>query len=172
MHIRYMCRLHIVSSEPDTLLVLCKFFEDLLMERDPQMFYHLLQLNIHPLSIAFHWIFHGFSGYLKVEELLLLWDRILGFGNLYLVPVLAAAIFWFRSKFLLRASTQQEIYVSVKSNWDAHVHVETQLYSRLTLFFPKYTYMHRMCFRTSQRLSVSHFCNSSCSTEQINNVLY
>lgn len=120
--IRHFCRLHIVSSEQDTLVGLCKFFEDLLMEREPQVFYHLLQLNIHPLSIAFHWIFHGFAGYLKVEELLLLWDRIIGFGNLYLLPVLAAAIFWFRSKFLLRATDQQEIYVGFYLETLGHSH--------------------------------------------------
>lgn len=110
LYAKHLCRLHVVSSQPDSLIYLCKFFEDLLQSREPQLFYHLLQLNIHPLSIAFHWIFHGFAGYLRVDQLLILWDRVLGFSNLLLLPIFAASIFWLRSKWLLSTTSQQEIY--------------------------------------------------------------
>lgn len=107
---KILCRLHTVSSEKDSLLSLCKYFEDILQEKDPQLFYHLLQMNIHPLSIAFHWIFHAFAGYLNPEQLLLLWDRIIGYDNMYLLSILAASIFIFRSSFLMKTTSQQEIY--------------------------------------------------------------
>lgn len=107
---RYLCKLHTISSKNQSLIHLCKMFEDLLQNHDPQLFYHLIQLKIAPLEIAFNWIYHGFAGYLNVDQLLLLWDRILGFDNLYLLPILSVAIFSFRSKFLLRVETKQEIY--------------------------------------------------------------
>ncbi len=110
MYVKYFCRLHTVSSEKDSLLSLCKYFEDILQEKDPQLFYHLLQMNVHPLSIAYHWIFHAFAGYLIPEQLLVLWDRILGFDTMYVLPILSAAIFCFRSPFLMKATSQQEVY--------------------------------------------------------------
>lgn len=113
LYTRYFCKLHLISSDPQSLIGLCKMFEDLLQQREPQMYYHLLQLKIQPLRIAFNWICFAFSGFLNSNELLLLWDRILGFDNLYLIPVLAAAIFSFRSKFVLKSTSDQEIYVSI-----------------------------------------------------------
>ena len=40
----------------------------------------------------------------RVEQTLLLWDRILGFDDLELLPILAAAIFVYRAKWLLQAN--------------------------------------------------------------------
>jgi len=37
------------------------------------------------LRIAFKWIVRAFSGYLSTDQLLLLWDRILGYGSLEIV---------------------------------------------------------------------------------------
>ncbi|KAL9657094.1 hypothetical protein ABK040_002720 [Willaertia magna] len=110
LYTRYFCKLNTISSHPESILSLCKLFEDLLQDKDPQLFYHLLQLNIKPLDISYKWIFYAFSGYLKVDQLLLLWDRIIGFNNLFLVPVLAVAIFLFRSKCLLKMTDRQEIF--------------------------------------------------------------
>lgn len=60
--------MHVIGSDSDCILSLCKQFENLLQERDPQLFYHLLQLKLQPLSVAFNWIFHAFVGYLNVEQ--------------------------------------------------------------------------------------------------------
>lgn len=109
--LRHFCKLHTISSHPESIVSLCKMFEDLLQERDPQLFYHLLHMKVNPLSIAFHWIFHAFAGYLNVEQLLVLWDRILAYNSLTILSVLSASIFLFRSKFLMSASTPQEIFV-------------------------------------------------------------
>lgn len=42
------------------------------------------------------WIMSGFVGYLAPSETLLLWDRIIGFDSLLVLPVLAVAIMTFR----------------------------------------------------------------------------
>jgi len=110
MYATQFCKLHTISSKPEGLISLCRLFEDLLQDKDPQLFYHLLHLKIRPLDIAFNWIFYAFSGYLQVDQLLLLWDRILGFSSLYIIPVLAVSIFLFRSKYLLKVTSRQEIF--------------------------------------------------------------
>jgi hypothetical protein len=107
----FFCGLHTISSHPDSIISLCKCFEDLLQEADSQLFYHLLQMQVHPLEIAFNWIFHAFVGYLAVDQLFMLWDRIIGFNSLLVLPVFAASLFTFRSKFLLNANNRQEVYV-------------------------------------------------------------
>jgi hypothetical protein len=65
---RHLCKLHTISSKPESLLHLCKTFEDLLQYHDPQLFYHLTEMEIQPLEIAFNWIYQAFSGYLSVDQ--------------------------------------------------------------------------------------------------------
>ena len=57
-----------------------------------------MNLGLYPLQIAFSWIRFAFAQYLRVEEILHLWDRVIAFDDLTPVAVLAAAIFAFRSK--------------------------------------------------------------------------
>lgn len=129
----YFCGLHTISSHPEGIISLCKCFEDLLQEADPQLFYHLLQMEIHPLEIAFNWIFHAFVGYLAVDQLLLLWDRIIGFNNVHILPIFAASLFTFRSKFLLNASNKQEIYVSFTTTLFI-INMSNRMYSQILLW--------------------------------------
>ena len=44
-----------------------------------------------------------------MEQVLLLWDRVLGFDSLLLLPALAVAIFAFRSRTLLVAESAEEV---------------------------------------------------------------
>jgi len=110
MYIKYFCRLHVISSKPQSLIPLCKQFEYMLQNMHPHLYYHLLELNIHPLDIAVNWIFHAFAGYLQVDQLLLLWDRVIGFSDLNLLPVLSVSIFLFRAKPVMQTTSQQEIF--------------------------------------------------------------
>lgn len=81
------------------------------------------------LHIAFKWMVRAFSGYLSTDQLLLLWDRILGYDSLEIVaggtrcvqgsvsqcqyshggllcpPVLAAAVFAFRAENLMEVTS-------------------------------------------------------------------
>ncbi|XP_056613300.1 TBC1 domain family member 19 isoform X1 [Triplophysa dalaica] len=105
MYIRYFFRLHSISSHPSGLVSLCLRFERLLQTHLPQLFYHLREIGAQPLRIAFKWIVRAFSGYLSTDQLLLLWDRILGYDSLEIVAVLAAAVFAFRAENLMEVTS-------------------------------------------------------------------
>lgn len=47
----------------------------------------------------------AFSGYLATDQLLLLWDRILGYNSLEILAVLAAAVFAFRAVNLMEVTS-------------------------------------------------------------------
>ena len=57
-----------------------------------------------PGKVALQWISSAFASLLPAEQTLILWDRIIGFDSLELLPLLAAAIFVYRAKWLLQAS--------------------------------------------------------------------
>uniref|UniRef100_A0AAQ6AE66 Rab-GAP TBC domain-containing protein n=1 Tax=Amphiprion ocellaris TaxID=80972 RepID=A0AAQ6AE66_AMPOC len=105
MYIRYFFRLHSISSSPSGIVSLCLQFERLLQTHLPQLFYHLRQIGAQPLRIAYKWMVRAFSGYLSTDQLLLLWDRILGYDSLEVVAVLAAAVFAFRAENLMEVTS-------------------------------------------------------------------
>uniref|UniRef100_A0A673IZR2 TBC1 domain family member 19-like n=1 Tax=Sinocyclocheilus rhinocerous TaxID=307959 RepID=A0A673IZR2_9TELE len=105
MYIRYFFRLHSISSHPSGIVSLCLQFERLLQTHLPQLFYHLREIGAQPLRIAFKWIVRAFSGYLSTDQLLLLWDRILGYDSLEIVAVLATAVFVFRAENLMEVTS-------------------------------------------------------------------
>ncbi|KAM6895176.1 TBC1 domain family member 19 isoform 1-T1 [Lycodopsis pacificus] len=105
MYIRYFFRLHSISSSPSGIVSLCLQFERLLQTHLPQLFYHLRQIGAQPLRIAFKWMVRAFSGYLSTDQLLLLWDRVLGYDSLEVVAVLAAAVFAFRAENLMEVTS-------------------------------------------------------------------
>ena len=65
--------------------------------------------SVSPLTYAFPWITSAFVGHLSVDQLLLVWDRIIGNDSLLVLPVLAAAIFAFRKKALMAATCAEDI---------------------------------------------------------------
>ncbi len=136
MFARYWCQLNVVRNSPPnsnlTLLPnLCSQFERLMSTQCPEVLLHMLSLNVSPLEIAFPWIHLAFSNALPVEELLSLWDRILGFDSLLILPVLAAAIFQYRGPAILRATTEAQITNLMKET--ANIKVVALLQSFLFL---------------------------------------
>ncbi|CAL1539772.1 unnamed protein product [Lymnaea stagnalis] len=105
MYMHYFFRLHSVSSHPQGIVALSLLFETLLQAEEPELFYHLKQVNCQPLKIAFKWLMRAFSGFLSSDQVLLLWDRILAFDSLEILPVLAVAIFSFRKTNLLKVQS-------------------------------------------------------------------
>lgn len=105
---RFLCPLHSLSCHHSGLLRLCVVFETLLQERSPSLVLHLRAHNMEPLHLVFKWIFYAFAGYLDPDQLLGLWDRIIGFDSLLVVPVLAAAILEFRSANLMQVTALSE----------------------------------------------------------------
>ena len=105
---KYFCYLHTLSSHNQSIISLCKLFEDLLQMFEPEVCYHLNQLGISPLKTAFPWIFYAFVGYLEIDQIYLIWDRILGFESLEILPIFAASIFVFRANLILNCSSVDE----------------------------------------------------------------
>jgi hypothetical protein len=110
MYVKYWCKLQILSSRPGSILYLSCMFESLLESTLPEVFYHCVKLGVQPLTIAFPWLFSAFVGCVTVSEVLLLWDRIVGFDSLLLLPVLACSFFSFRAKTVLNASSADELH--------------------------------------------------------------
>lgn len=54
------------------------------------------------------WISYCFIGYLEIPEVFLLFDRIIGFDSVEIVPILAAALFVYRSNLIMNCTSQEE----------------------------------------------------------------
>ena len=63
-----------------------------MQEVDKELAEHLDSLGCPALQLAFPWMFGAFVGSLPVSELLHLWDRIIGWDTLLLLPVLAVSV--------------------------------------------------------------------------------
>lgn len=109
LYIRYWSKLNAICTEPGTILPLCKLFEDLVVRSSPAVVFHLLNIGLNPLDIAFPWIHSAFSGVLDIDQVLLLWDRVIGYDSLDLVAILAAALFDFRANELERVNTREDV---------------------------------------------------------------
>ncbi|KAF0718691.1 Aste57867_1541 [Aphanomyces stellatus] len=108
MYCRYWCQLAGISSRSNSILALCKTFETLIHRHIPVVVQHLLHHSIVPLSIAFPWIQSGFSGVLEIDQVLLLWDRVVGYDSLEIIAIFAAALFTFRSEELLLVTKTED----------------------------------------------------------------
>ncbi|EFX79137.1 hypothetical protein DAPPUDRAFT_245167 [Daphnia pulex] len=102
MYVKYWSRLHRLSSHGQGIVALSVLFERLLQQQEPELWIHCLNNNIEPLRIAMPWMVQAFSGFLIPEQLLFLWDLILGFDSMLLLPLLAASIFSLRRENLHR----------------------------------------------------------------------
>ncbi|KAG5345590.1 TBC19 protein, partial [Acromyrmex charruanus] len=108
-YLRYWFRLHTVSSHEQGIVALCLLFERLLQCHEPQLWVHFKNIHIQPIKIVFKWLMRGFSGHLPPEQLLYLWDLILGYDSLEIIPLLAVTILSFRKENLLQVNTQQNV---------------------------------------------------------------
>ncbi|KAK7864633.1 hypothetical protein R5R35_012408 [Gryllus longicercus] len=108
-YMRYWFRLHEVSSHEQGILCLCLLFEKLLQRHEPQLWYHFKQIKIPPVRVVFKWLMRSFSGHLPPEQLLFLWDLILAYDSLEILPLLAVSIISFRKDNLLQVDTLQSV---------------------------------------------------------------
>ena len=99
------CKLSVLSGDSGTLLHICNTFENLLLESQPRLFLHLVNIGVNPLQIAFSWIQLGFVGILEVDQLLILWDRVIGYMDTTILGVFAASIFVYRAESLLMCTS-------------------------------------------------------------------
>ncbi|KAF6767944.1 hypothetical protein AHF37_08000 [Paragonimus kellicotti] len=83
LYIRYFHKLHTISNDCSVRCAqFMHLFERLLQVREPQLFFHLRSHGIQPIRFVFKWLMRAFSGFLAPDQVLLLWDRILGFDSL------------------------------------------------------------------------------------------
>ena len=59
--------------------------------------------------MIFKWLMRGFSGHLHPEQLLILWDLILGYDSLEILSLLAIIILSFRKESLMQVSSIESI---------------------------------------------------------------
>ncbi|KAL0040686.1 hypothetical protein WJX79_001665 [Trebouxia sp. C0005] len=112
MYARFWCRLHTIDNtagQDATLVSLCALFLHLLEEGEAEVAEHLKAVGCPPLQLALPWIMTAFAGHLAVGEVLLLWDRIIGFDSLLPLPLLAVAVIAFRRQVLLTADSREQI---------------------------------------------------------------
>ena len=88
---------------------LFRAFEDMLQSAQPEVCFHLLQLGVPALRLAAPWMIHAFVRHLEVEQVLLLWDRVIGYDSVLPLAIAAAAVIAFRRDALLAASSAVEV---------------------------------------------------------------
>jgi len=111
MYTRFFIHLHCISSHSNGILSLCCLFESLLQAKQPELFLHLRKIHADPLRLVFGWMVSVFAGYLDTHEVLLLWDRIVGFNTLAVLPVFAVAVLEFRAANLFKSTSLSEAEV-------------------------------------------------------------
>ncbi|XP_063635735.1 TBC1 domain family member 19 [Cydia splendana] len=108
-YIRYWHRLHYISTHPQGIVSLCLLYERLLEANEPLLWIHFRNININPVRVVFKWLMRAFSGHLPPDQLLLLWDAILGYDSLEILPLLALAILSFRKENIFQVNTLQNV---------------------------------------------------------------
>ena len=110
LFVRYWSVLGSIDSNLDGTVRLFRLFEVLLLWNNCDLYVYLCSIKVNPLDdIAISWICSAFTNFLDVEETLTLWDRIIGFDDLSLLPIVAVSIFMFHSEVLMGASNLQEV---------------------------------------------------------------
>ncbi|KAK9823267.1 hypothetical protein WJX72_001466 [[Myrmecia] bisecta] len=111
MYCRFWCRLHSFSNAcppASTLPSLAATFLDLVQAIEPEVCEHLERVGGGALALALPWMAGAFVEQLAVEQVLLLWDRIIGFDSLLPLPLLAVALISCRHQVLLGCDTGAE----------------------------------------------------------------
>ncbi|XP_049825872.1 TBC1 domain family member 19 [Aethina tumida] len=108
-YLRYWHRLHRICSNPQGIVSLCLQYERMLQCYEPTLWYHFKRCRIHPLRVVIKWMMRAFSGHLPLEQLLNLWDLILAYDSLEVIPMLAGSIVIFRKENLMRVDTVQGV---------------------------------------------------------------
>lgn len=73
----------------------------------------ILQLYSRSIKIVFKWLMRCFSGHLPPTQLLNLWDLVIGYDSLHVIPLLAVTILSFRKTNLLEVDTMHNVEVKM-----------------------------------------------------------
>lgn len=105
------CKLNVLSGDQGTLLHVCATFESLLMTLHPRLFLHLVNVGVQPLKVALPWMQLGFVGLLEVDQILHLWDRVVGYQDPTLLAVMAVSVFLLRAEAILCSNVAADIAI-------------------------------------------------------------
>ncbi|XP_037926548.1 TBC1 domain family member 19 isoform X2 [Hermetia illucens] len=108
-YIRYCHRLTTISTHHQGIVSLCLLFEKLLQTHEPQLWSHFRELQIQPIRIVFKWLMRAFSGHLPPDQLLILWDLVLGFDSLEILSLFAIIVLSFRKESLMQVSSLESV---------------------------------------------------------------
>ena len=109
--VRLWCKLNVISGDPGTLMHVCATFENLLFSMHPKLFLHCLRLGVQPLQIALPWIQLGFVGLLECDQILHLWDRVIGYQDPTVLAVMAVGVFLLRAEAVLCSNVAADVAV-------------------------------------------------------------
>jgi len=76
------------------------------------------KIGIEPLPIAINWMIYCFIGFLSVEQLFCLFDRIIGYDSLEILAVLAVGIFVKRAEKIVKYKSRdriEEVFTNIKN---------------------------------------------------------
>ncbi|XP_065158492.1 TBC1 domain family member 19 [Atheta coriaria] len=108
-YLKYWHRLHRLCGHEQGIVAICLLFERLLQKYEPVLWHHFKKINIPPIKVVFKWLMRAFSGHLPPEQVLQLWDLVLGYDSLEIIAFLAVVILIFRKENLLRVVTLQNV---------------------------------------------------------------
>ncbi|XP_046812263.1 TBC1 domain family member 19 isoform X1 [Lucilia cuprina] len=108
-YIRYCHRLTTINTHPQGIVSICLLFEKLLQTHEPQLWSHFRELQIQPIRVVFKWLMRAFSGHLPPDQLLVLWDLILGFDSLEILSIFALIILSFRKESIMQVTSLDSI---------------------------------------------------------------
>lgn len=106
---RLWSKMNVISSDEGTLVHVCATFESLLMACHPTLFLHMVKIGVQPLLIAMPWLQFGFVGLLEVDQILHLWDRIIGYDDTCLLALVAVGVFLIRAENILATQVPAEV---------------------------------------------------------------
>jgi len=105
---RIWCKMNVISGDAGTLLHVCATFENLLASMHPTLFLHLLKIGVQPLLIAMPWLQFGFVGLFEIDQVLHLWDRVIGYEDTCVLAVVAVAVFIARAETVMATTVPSE----------------------------------------------------------------
>ncbi len=79
------------------------------MEQDPSVFKFCVKKGIHPLKIAFKWMFFCFTCNFNIKECFYIFDRIIGYDSTEILAILSAALFQYKKHEILECEDANEI---------------------------------------------------------------
>ena len=112
LYCRHFCRLHSLhpgGMPAPSLPVLAKTFEDLAQYMEPEVCLHLLNVGLPPLFLGLPWMVNAFADVFEPQDVLAIWDRVVGYDSLLPLAVVAVGILRFRRARILKADLPQDV---------------------------------------------------------------